>query len=111
MMVKIPESVQLDDLRKAGKLEIHFYREGLVINQNSNSSDLLRWDMAVMFARSYVLQLSDNVKRKQEQMLRSGTYPSRPPYGYKRVAGAKDKTDIVIDESVFGLVTRVTGTL
>jgi hypothetical protein len=29
--------------------------------------------MAVMFARSYVLQLSDNVKRKQEQMLRSIT--------------------------------------
>jgi len=92
------ESVQLDDLRKEGKLEIHFYRESLVINQNSNSSDLLRWDMAVMFARSYVLQLSDNVKRKQEQMLRSGTYPSRPPFGYKRVPISKDKTEIVIDE-------------
>lgn len=92
------ESVQLDDLRKEGKLEIHFYRESLVINQNSNSSDLLRWDMAVMFARSYVLQLSDNVKRKQEQMLRSGIYPSRPPFGYKRVPISKDKTEIVIDE-------------
>ena len=56
------ESVQLDELRKAGKLEIHFYRENLVLNKSSNSSDLLRWDMAVMFARSYVLQLSDNVK-------------------------------------------------
>lgn len=41
--------MQLDDLRKVGKLEIHFYRESLVINQNSNSSDVLRWDMAVMF--------------------------------------------------------------
>lgn len=92
------ESVQLDDLRKAGKLEIHFYRESLVISKSSNSSDLLRWDMAVMFARSYVLQLSDNVKRKQEQMLRSGIYPSQPPYGYKRVPIAKDRTEIVIDE-------------
>ncbi len=100
------ESVQLDDLRKAGKLEIHFYRESLVINQNSNSSDLLRWDMAVMFARSYVLQLSDNVKRKQEQMLRSGIYPSQPPYGYKRVPIAKDKTEIVIDEYASKIVQK-----
>lgn len=100
------ESVQLDDLRKAGKLEIHFYRESLVINQNSNSSDLLRWDMAVMFARSYVLQLSDNVKRKQEQMLRSGIYPSRPPYGYKRVPISKDKTEIVIDEYASKVVKK-----
>jgi len=100
------ESVQLDDLRKAGKLEIHFYRESLIINQNSNSSDLLRWDMAVMFARSYVLQLSDNVKRKQEQMLRSGNYPSQPPYGYKRVPIAKDKTEIVIDEYASKIVQK-----
>jgi len=102
------ESVQLDDLRKEGKLEIHFYRESLVINQNSNSSDLLRWDMAVMFARSYVLQLSDNVKRKQEQMLRSGIYPSRPPYGYKRVPipGNEKKTHIVIDEYASKIVQK-----
>src|SRR3989338_10005998 len=42
------ESVQLDELRKAGKLEIHFYRENLVLNKDSNSAELLRWDMAVM---------------------------------------------------------------
>lgn len=92
------ESVQLDDLRKSGKLEIHFYRENLVIHQNSNSADLVRWDMGVLVVRSYVLQLSDNVKRKQEQMIRSGIYPARPPYGYKRVPVSKDKTEIKIDE-------------
>lgn len=100
------ESVQLDDFRREGKLEIHFYRENLVINRESNSADLLRWDMAVMFARSYVLQLSDNVKRKQEQMLRSGIYPSKPPYGYKRVPIAKDKTEIVVDEYASKIVQK-----
>lgn len=101
------ESVQLDDLRKTGKLEIHFYRESLIIHKNSNSSDLLRWDMAVMFARSYVLQLSDNVKRKQAQMLRDGIYPSRPPYGYTRVPISKDKTEIVVDEFTSRFVVKV----
>lgn len=101
------ESVQLDELRKAGKLEIHFYREGLVIKQTSNSADLLRWDMGVMFARSYVLQLSDNVKRKQDQLLRSGIYPSRPPYGYKRIPISKDKTEIVIDDYAAKIVKKL----
>ena len=60
------ESVLLDELRRKGKIELHFMREGLVINQQSNSADILRWDMGVMFAKSYVTQLSDNVKRGTE---------------------------------------------
>jgi len=92
------ESVQLDDLRKSGKLEIHFYRENLVIRKDSNSADLLRWDMAVMFARSYVLQLSDNVKRKQEEMIRVGIYPSKPPRGYKRDPLSLNPKEVVIDD-------------
>jgi site-specific DNA recombinase len=79
------ESVQLDELRKKGKVEIHFYRENLIINKDSNSADILRWDMAVMFAKSYVLQLSDNVKRKQEQMRRNGELTGKPPFGYESV--------------------------
>lgn len=63
------EPTKLDDLRREGKVEIHFMREGLVLNDKSNSSDLLRWDIGVMIARSYVLQLSDNIKRFKEQLL------------------------------------------
>ena len=59
------ESVVLEDFRKEGKVEIHFIREGLVLNLKSNSAEILRWDMGVMFARSYVLQLSDNIKRSR----------------------------------------------
>ncbi|MDO8739993.1 MAG: recombinase family protein [Candidatus Woesearchaeota archaeon] len=92
------ESVQLDELRKSGKLEIHFYRENLILNKDSNSSDLLRWDMAVMFARSYVLQLSDNVKRKQEQMRKNGEWTGRPPIGYESVYDTTGKRiDIIPD--------------
>lgn len=79
------ESVILDELRKKEKVELHFLRENLVISVNSNSSDLIRWDMGVMFARSYVLQLSDNVKRTIEQKLRSGEWPEKAPFGYRNV--------------------------
>lgn len=93
------ESVILEDLRREGKVEIHFYRENLALNQNANSSDLIRWDMAVMFARSYVLQLSDNVKRKRDWMLNNGMLPGMAPYGYQNITLADGKMkDVVIDE-------------
>ncbi|MEX0961362.1 MAG: recombinase family protein [Simkaniaceae bacterium] len=76
------ESVVLEDLRKEGKVEIHFIREGLVLNLKSNSADILRWDMGVMFARSYVLQLSDNIKRSKEQSARNGIWMGLAPMGY-----------------------------
>jgi len=100
------ESVLLDDLRKAGKLEIHFYRENLVIHKNSNSADLLRWDMAVMFARSYILQLSDNVKRKLDQKRKNGEWVGKAPIGYKNIGQERNK-DIVVDREKAPLIQHL----
>jgi len=61
------ESVVFDDLRKEGKVYLYFHRENLIIHKDSNSADLLRWDIGVMFARSYELQLNHNVKRALAQ--------------------------------------------
>lgn len=99
------ESVLLDDLRKAGKLEIHFYRENLIIHKNSNSADLLRWDMAVMFARSYILQLSDNIKRKLDLKRRNGEWIGKAPIGYKNVGEERNK-DIVLNPEKAHLIER-----
>lgn len=102
------ESVMLDDLRKAGKVELHFLREGLVINKDSNSADLLRWDMAVMFARSYVLQLSDNVKRKLEQKRRDGEWSGQSPLGYKNFQDIlTEKKDVIVDTEKDFLIIKM----
>ena len=104
------ESVQLDELRKSGKIVIHFYRENLVIHRDSNSAELLRWDMAVMFARSYVLQLSDNVKRAFEQKRRNGEWTGGVRLGYLNVTLDKEKRlrkDIIIDPNRGHLITEM----
>lgn len=101
------ESVILDELRKKDLVEIHFLRENLVISITSNSSDLLRWDMGVMFARSYVLQLSDNVKRSIEQKLRNGEWIGKARYGYKNITLDNGKKDIVIDEFKSKVVAKI----
>lgn len=79
------ESVLLDDFRKQGKLEIHFIREGLIIHKDSNSSELTRWDMGVLMARSFVLQISDNVKRTNEYKIKRGEWTTKAPIGYKNI--------------------------
>lgn len=108
MQRSFKESVILDDLRKEGEVEIHFYRENLIIHKNSNSADLIRWDMGVMFARSYVLQLSDNVKRKLEYMRENGILPGKASYGYRNITLEDGKTkDVVIDDFESKIVIKM----
>ena len=89
------ESVMLNELRLEGKIELHFVRENLIINQVSNSADILRWDMGVMFAKSYVTQLSDNVRRSFEQKLKNGEWLGRAPFGYSNEDTPEGKKSIV----------------
>ncbi|MBM17896.1 MAG: hypothetical protein CL947_02415 [Epsilonproteobacteria bacterium] len=80
------ETPLLDDLRKQGKIELHFLRENLIVNENSNSAQIIQWNMGVLFASSYVLQLSDNVKRSQEQCIRDKRWVfSKACFGYRNV--------------------------
>ncbi|MES2199108.1 MAG: recombinase family protein, partial [Chlamydiota bacterium] len=101
------ESVVLEDLRKEGKVEIHFMREGLILNLKSNSSDILRWDMGVMFSRSYVLQLSDNVKRSKEQAAKNGTWIGLAPLGYKHTLNEAGEKTIIPDPEKAHFITKL----
>lgn len=101
------ETPLLDELRRQGKLELHFLREGLVINQQSNSAQLLQWDVGVLFASSYVRQLGDNVKRSQEQCIRNGQWISKAPYGYKNVALPSGQKTIEINQEQAPFVVKI----
>ena len=66
------ELALIDDLIKKDVIDIHFYKENFVLNANSSGTDILRWDMSVLLAKSYVSSLSDNIKKafqyKRERM-------------------------------------------
>lgn len=101
------ETPLLDELRRQGKLELHFLREGLIVNQHSNSAQLLQWDIGVLFASSYVRQLSDNVKRSQEQCIKNGQWISKAPYGYKNVTLPTGAKNIEIDQEQAPFVVKI----
>ncbi len=92
------ESVLVDELRRQGVVELHFVREGMVINQNATTSDILRWDFSVMGAKSYVLNLSENVKRSLEYKRRNGEWGGKAPLGYLNSRDANGKATLVHDK-------------
>lgn len=88
------------------EVELHFVSDGQVINSKLSAVEKFNFSISLGLAKYYSDAISDNVKRAQEQMLRVGTYPSRPPYGYKRVSASKDKTKIVVDEFASRIVQK-----
>ncbi len=102
------ECVELDALRKQGRIEIHFYKENLIITKDSNSSDIMRWDIGVFAAKTYVGSLRDNVLRSQEYKREQGQWMSCAPVGYLNISKT-DKTpaDIIIDEERAPKVKRL----
>ncbi len=88
------------------EVELHFVSDGQVINSQLSAVEKFNFSISLGLAKYYSDAISDNVKRAQEQMLRMGTYPARPPYGYKRVPISKDKTEIIVDEFASKVVQK-----
>lgn len=59
--------------------------------------DILRWDFSVMGAKSYVLNLSENVKRSLEYRRRNGEWRGKAPLGYRNIHDANNKSTLVHD--------------
>ncbi len=69
-------------LVKQGKIELHFPHDALVITQHSSAADWFRLGIGMALAKYYSDSISDNVKRRFEQMLSDGIWVHRPPIGY-----------------------------
>jgi site-specific DNA recombinase len=91
------ESVLIDELRRKGVVELHFCRGAMVINKDASSSDILRWDFSVMGAKSYVLNLSENVRRSLEYKRRNGEWGGKAPLGYLNQRDANNKSTLIQD--------------
>lgn len=91
------ETPLLEKLRLTGKIELHFIRENLKITQTTKSSEIMIWNIHVMLAQSYVLQLSENVKRSFNYKKENGEWFGSAPLGYLNFQN-NNKSDIKIDE-------------
>ena len=91
------ESVLIDDLIRRKQVELHFYRENMVLGDGASATDIMRWDFSVMGAKSYVLNLSENVRRSLEYKRRNGEWGGKAPLGYLNQRDASNRSVLVHD--------------
>lgn len=87
----------LNTLCENGKIELHFPSDSLVITKDSSAGQRLMLTMNTAFSQYYSNAISDNVKRRNEQLRRDGIWTAKAPTGYRNTV--KDgKKWIDVDE-------------
>ena len=94
----LPDYVALDGMH----LDLHFVKEGVVLNDNSHSSEKFMHLIKVGMAKQYIDNLSEEVIKGLTQKAKEGFVTGKPPFGYKKL----DKRISVIDEKTSPFVTR-----
>ena len=112
-----PEVRALNTMCKDGKIELHFPSDYLVITKDSSANQWLMLSLNTSFSQYYSNSISDNVKRRNEQMRRDGLWTGRAPTGYlNTVKDGKKWVDIEPIESLaikdaFSMYSSGTATL
>ncbi len=104
---RIKEAAAIHDwLNEDENRFIHFSKEGLVVNKNSKSHEKFILNMKVAVAQFYADNLSEEVKKGQEEKLSQNRYPGRAKFGYKTVE-INGHRAIIPDEHIAPKVTKL----
>lgn len=85
---------------------VHFVKQGLDIHKEAPSSAKFVWNMHVAVAKQTTDNLSEEVRKAADVMLRRGIWPTKAPIGYVRVK-ANERSPIQIDPSKAPLVEEL----
>lgn len=101
------DMVMIDEwVRKDGEREVHLVKDSLIMHRDSRSQEKLNWGIRILFAKNYIDNLSEEVKKGQKAKIEAGWLPTKPPYGYKTV-GNKGHKIHVIDKKVAPLIKQM----
>lgn len=84
--------------------QLHSVKDSLILHKNSRSQEKLNWDIRVVFAKNYIDNLSEEVKKGQAEKLAEGWLPCRPKPGYKTVGEQGHK--IHVPHEVYAPIMR-----
>lgn len=87
----------LNTLCETGRIELHFPSDSLVITKDSSAGQRLMLTMNTAFSQYYSNAISDNVKRRNEQLRRDGIWTGKAPTGYRNTI-KEGKKWIDVDE-------------
>ena len=87
-------------------LEIHLVKEGVVLSDESRSTDKFMHGIRVLMAKNYIDNLTEEVQKGMRQKAEEGYWPSAAPVGYlnQRTAG---RSYLVVDPEKGPLVRQL----
>jgi len=97
------DSIVIDALRIEEKVELHFLRENLILTATSTSSELLQWDITILFSKSYIASMTENILRSMKYQVRNRKVITLAPIGYLN----KGKGRVEIDPDRAPLVKKM----
>lgn len=96
------EALLMDD-----KIELHFYKEGLILNKNSSSADIMRWDMGILSAKMYIAAMRDNVNRSMNYNWSLGKWQGRASIGYLNAKDENGKATVILDPDRAPIIKKI----
>ena len=99
--------VTLEELRKKGKLELHFPSDNIVLHKDSPASDLFRFHIGIGLASYYSNAISDNVKRAYENKIEKGEWIGKAHIGYLNKPDENGNKNIVPDPARAHFIVRI----
>lgn len=100
-MVKIDEWLEADESR-----QIHLVKDSLILHKHSKSQEKLNWGIRILFAKNYIDNLSEEVKKGNKEKVAQGWSPRKPLAGYLSIGERRHKTQI-LDEKMAPLIRRM----
>lgn len=101
------ECTEIEQLLKEDRIEVHFYKEGLVLHKDSPSSDLAQWDFGILSAKLYINSMRDNVKRSMNYNWSQGKWQGLAPLGYLNARDNSNKATLILDQERAPLIRRL----
>ena len=95
--------VTLDELGA----EVHLVKEGVVLSEESVSSEKFVHGIKVLVAKNFIDNLSEETRKGMLEKARQGLWPSRAPVGYLNASRDDGKRIIVPDPELGPVVARV----
>ena len=94
------DAVLIDDwLEEDEKREVHLVKDSLILHKNSHSQEKLNWGVRVLFAKNTIDNLSEEVRKGQQEKLEQGWLPRKSPLGYKTIGEQGHKTHVIDEQT------------
>src|SRR3989337_1983470 len=101
------DAVMIDEwLEEDEERQVHLVKDSLILHKNSRSQEKLNWGIRILFAKNYIDNLSEEVKKGQKEKIAQGWLPTKPPLGYKTI-GEKGHKIHIIDEEKAPLIKKM----